>query len=180
MIRAILGVVALFIVAGVFFFMRSQHHVNLLKEPNLLQSWLWDQSPDQRPNVAHVLSVSGGVSQDGDAFLIDILQVDDEPGHLTFYQKSIVPKNGTTYQVSFSAKADTPRIITVKAARIGWDAGKPSIGLSEDFPIEYQWKKFSTTFIAKDAENAPAKMPIFIVGQKTGKIWLKDIVVEEK
>lgn len=89
--------------------------------------------------------------------------------HLSQYNRSL--EQGVTYDVSFWAKSDTQRTITLGAQK-----GSPdwrSYGLRRHVFIDTGWKKYQVSFEANEA-TSDARI-LFQVGETSGTVWLDDV-----
>jgi hypothetical protein len=170
MIRLALAIVTVFLFAVFVAQFRAHNQPNLLIAPNDPSHWYWQQ-------FNHV--ASGAVSTDGGTLRVDITKVDGDAGNLILYQRAIATNTGRKYHVSFWAKADKTRKIGVTAGRGSWSPGFKNNGLCEEYTIGKEWTPHETTFTVVDADNYPAKLPVFLLGGATGTVWLKDVSVRQ-
>jgi len=134
------------------------------------------------------LSVSGAagavakVARDADAAegqysaRIDILSAGEGVDwHVDFNQRDRALKKGVSYDLSFWAKADTPREI-----RLSSQKGAPdwrNYGLSKTVFIGTEWRRYQVTFEAN--ETAIDSRIQFFLGAKTGTVWIDGVSLTE-
>jgi len=102
---------------------------------------------------------------------IDIFATSGENWHIEFNQRDITLAKDTEYQVTFWAKADGPRKITVSTLKQSpdWD----NFGLYKIFDIGTDWRQYSATFIANANTNESRLQ--FQVGTATDTVWIDDV-----
>lgn len=89
--------------------------------------------------------------------------------HLSQYNRSL--EQGVTYDVSFWAKSDTQRTISLGAQK-----GSPdwrNYGLQRRVLVDTEWKKYTVSFKAN--ETTDEARILFQVGETTGTVWLDDV-----
>jgi hypothetical protein len=87
-------------------------------------------------------------------------------------------KPGATYTLRFRARADVPRLITVdtQIPTEGYRNG----GLYQVIPLSDGWRSCRTTFRAADGVTDKDGVKFqFLLGGKTGTIWLSDMTLVE-
>ena len=83
-------------------------------------------------------------------------------------------EEGATYTIRFRARADVPRPMQVYG-----QIGEPDwhgFGLNETVPLTADWQTYERAFRAKDL--AATNMIQFVVGERTGTVWVADITVK--
>jgi hypothetical protein len=150
---------------------RSQ---NLIDNPSLEQSfgsaWIFwansdagciaSWSPD-RNIVAH-----GSTSA-----RIDVTAASGADWHIDFHQRDVTLAEGVEYELTFWAKVDAARKITVCTYKQSpdWD----NFGLYKVIDIGTDWRQYTATFIA-NANTSESRLQ-FLVGATTGTVWIDDI-----
>ncbi len=95
--------------------------------------------------------------------------------HIDFNQRDRSLTKGVTYDLTFYAKADTARDISLASQK-----GSPdwrNYGLTKTIPITTEWKKYTVTFAAN--ETAADSRIQFFLGTRTGKVWLDSVSLRE-
>jgi endoglucanase len=112
---------------------------------------------------------------DGQA-VIDISRASNDGWHVQMVKPSIALKNGSRYQVTVTASANTPLSITnyLGMARDPWSSysGYKSISLTKDLVAQ------SYTFLMTAASDPVARI-VLDMANTVGKITIRSIVVEE-
>lgn len=88
---------------------------------------------------------------------------------LAQYDRSL--EQGVAYDVTFWARSDVPRTITLSAQKgsPGWD----NYGLWQRVPIDIGWQEYTVSFEA-NATVSDSRLQ-FLVGEVTGTVWLDDV-----
>jgi hypothetical protein len=142
---------------------------NLLKPTNKVDSWRFEQHEQGK----------GAAKADGDAIVFETTTPGGEAWHVQAVQHGLDLKEGKEYTLSYKAKADAERTISVNAM-IDVDDWH-TIGLAEEVVLTKDWKDYSTTFKAENVDKENKKNRIsFILGGEKGKVWLKDVTLTEK
>ena len=141
---------------------------NLLKPTNKVESWRFEQHEQAK----------GTIKADGDAILFETTNADGEAWHVQAVQNGLDLQEGKEYTLTYKAKADPARSISVNAM-IDVDDWH-TIGLAEEVELTKDWKDFSTTFKAEGVNKEKKNRISFIVGGDKGKVWLKDVTLTEK
>ncbi|MFN8454765.1 MAG: carbohydrate binding domain-containing protein [Anaerolineae bacterium] len=89
--------------------------------------------------------------------------------HLSQYNRSL--QQGVVYDVSFWAKSNTRRRITLGAQK--GSADWRSYGLRRHVLIDTNWKQYTVSFAATETTNE-ARL-LFQVGETTGTVWLDEV-----
>ena len=195
MIRILIGI--LFLASAIFLvahFRSNQHHGNLLDEldwgktgggqcfysshlhnspptpPVPLRFWDWEQ-------IAGGASGTASVTPEGLVF--NVLQVDGANDHLQLYTVGVTLKAGHKYRVAFSAKADKPRKIAIQDEKNGLAGEYTPMDLYAEFSIYNTWSEHEITFTPKQVDGSPDRFPMFLFGQQTGTVVLKNITIDE-
>ncbi|HEY7115978.1 MAG TPA: carbohydrate binding domain-containing protein [Tepidisphaeraceae bacterium] len=141
---------------------------NLLKPANKVDSWRFEQHEQAK----------GTIRTDGDAILLETTSADGEAWHVQTVQTGLTLKEGKDYLLSYKAKADPARTISINAMidQEDWH----TIGLAEEVELTADWKDYSSTFKAEGVDKGGKNRISFIVGGDKGKVWLKDVTLTEK
>ena len=102
---------------------------------------------------------------------IDMTESSGIKWHVNLAQYNCSLEKGVIYDVSFWAKSDTQRTITVGAQK-----GSPDwrgYGLLRDVAIDTTWKKYQVSFAAKET-SSDARIQ-FLLGETSGTVWLDDV-----
>jgi hypothetical protein len=91
--------------------------------------------------------------------------------HIELNQRDIALTEGTAYELTFQAKADAPRPITLSAQKQAPDWN--NYGLHKTIDIGTAWRQYSATFIA-NADTNQSRIQ-FQVGAATGVVWVDDV-----
>ncbi len=102
---------------------------------------------------------------------IDVTAASGVDYHIKLAQDNHSLEQGVIYDVSFWAKSDTPRTITLGAQKDSpdWRA----YGLRRHVSIDTDWKKYTVPFEANETTH-DARIQ-FLVGETTGTVWLDDV-----
>ena len=140
---------------------------NLLKEPNKADSWRLEEHEKGK----------GTVKADEDGVLFEVTTPGDEHWHVQAFQTGLELKEGKEYTLTYKAKADPVRTITVIAQidEDDWHA----IGLEEEVELTKDWKERKQTFKAADVKAKNNRIG-FMLGAEKGKVWIKDASLTEK
>jgi hypothetical protein len=90
--------------------------------------------------------------------------------HVALMQRGLATVKGTSYDLSFKARADAPHPVAVilQKGSSDWHG----YGLSRSFDATADWQTFTVTFEATD--TASDGRLSFNLGTKTGKVWIDD------
>jgi hypothetical protein len=141
---------------------------NLLKPTNQVGSWRFEQHEQAK----------GAAKAADDAIEFEVTNADGEAWHVQAVQTGLDLKDGKAYVLRYKAKAEPARSIQVNAMidQDDWH----QIGLSEDVELTKDWKDYSTTFTAMDANKEKKNRVTFVLGGEKGKVWVKDATLTEK
>ena len=91
--------------------------------------------------------------------------------HVELSQRDIALTRGIAYELTFKAKADAPRPITVATQKqaADWE----NFGLRKTIDIGTTWKQYSATFTA-NADTNQSRIQ-FQFGAATGTVWVDDV-----
>ncbi len=94
---------------------------------------------------------------------------------IDFCQANRALRAHTSYALTFWAKADAPRLITLSASKGAppWD----SYGLGRTIQITADWQQYRVTFEAPVAAR-DARIQ-FLIGATAGRVWLDDVSLTE-
>jgi hypothetical protein len=141
---------------------------NLLKPTNKVESWRFEQREQGK----------GTIKVDGDAICFEVTHPDGEAWHVQAVQTGLDLKDAREYVLTYKAKADPARPISVNAMID--EADWHTIGLAEEVQLTGDWKDYSHTFKAeRPVENRKNRVS-FILGGDKGKVWFKDVTLTEK
>ena len=106
---------------------------------------------------------------------IDVTAINENANGIQLVQVFDDLQEGAAYTIRFRARADTPRPIQLhgKVAQPDWH----SIGLDERFDLTDKWQTYEFRFQAKGLSTLNKIR--FVLGQKTGTIWIADFTVTE-
>ena len=96
--------------------------------------------------------------------------------HIDFQQRNRSLTGGASYELTFRAKADRERPLTVAAQK-----GSPdwrSYGLYQTVALGKEWQKYSVIFEA--TETVSDSRLQFLVGDSPGKVWLDTVELRER
>jgi hypothetical protein len=118
-------------------------------------------------------TAGAALSTKGTVHQVDVTAVDGTVWHAKLVQVRADLEEGATYTVRFRAKADAPRPMTLNGqiAEPNWH----NIGLDKAVPLTRDWKDYQYRFQAK--RLAAANRIEFIVGQRTGTVWIADFTL---
>ncbi len=91
--------------------------------------------------------------------------------HIELNQRDIALAKGAAYELTFQAKADAPRPITLSAQKQAADWN--NYGLHKTIDIGTTWRPYSATFIA-NADTDQSRIQ-FQLGAATGAVWVDDV-----
>ncbi len=109
------------------------------------------------------------------ALKIEILAINGDSTHISPFTTDLDLKADTIYTISFRAKADQPRDISIFAE----DTTNKGIGLNKTFALSPEWKTVQLTFTTNQNVKPNKNTLEFWVGQKTGILWIADVTLIE-
>jgi hypothetical protein len=138
---------------------------NLLKRTDDVKSWRLEQHEQAKGTIA---------AGDG-ALAFDVTAADDTEWHVQAFQTELTLKEGASYVVTYSAKADAERSIKVQAGidEDDWH----TVGLDEEVALGKAWKAQEHTFTATDVRAGKCRFGL-VLGSAKGKVWVKDVVLK--
>lgn len=107
---------------------------------------------------------------------IDVTANSGEKSHIKLAQYNRSLEQGVAYDVSFWAKSDIQRTITVSAQKGGPD--RHNYGLWQHVPIDTGWRKYQVSYVANETANEVRIQ--FLFGETTGTVWLDDVSMAER
>jgi uncharacterized protein (TIGR03437 family) len=147
--------------------------------PNLLQNagfegslaiWKLDVFADGQGKAT--ATVDSGIAADGNSSAhINVQSAATVNWHIDLEQDNLPLTGGTSYQVQFWARADTPRTIVVTSQ--GGAPNFPNYGLYAPISIGTSWALYSASFTAPTTAN-DGRLE-FWVGDVVGNVWLDDV-----
>jgi hypothetical protein len=143
---------------------------NLLQPAGDPAHWAFEQHEQAKGTVA---SAEGGI-------LFDVARITGGEGtdwHIQAYQNSVDLNEGTAYVLRFKAKADAER--TMRASAALQEEDWHTVGLDDEVDLGTGWRDYTYTFTAKS--TLPKKTRVgFVLGNATGKVYLKDLSLTEQ
>jgi hypothetical protein len=130
----------------------------------------WDLLLNNSGTVATVARDAADAAEGSASARITITAADGTDWHINLEQKNRKLQKGVSYDLSFWAKADVSRSITVSSQRNSPDWR--NYGLSRKVSIGTEWKQHVVTFEANETVS-DARIEFFVGGQ-TGQVWLDD------
>ena len=105
---------------------------------------------------------------------INVTQTDGTDWHVQAHQTGLNLTDGTTYTVSFRAKADKDRPMPLGASldQADWH----NIGLTANAALTTDWKTFRYVFTAHDTVPNHARIA-FTLGGQTGTVWIEGLQI---
>ena len=103
-----------------------------------------------------------------------IAQTDGTDWHVQTHQVGLNLTDGTTYTVSFRAKADKARLMPLGTSldQADWH----NVGLTADAALTTDWKTFRYVFTAHDTVPNHARIA-FTLGGQTGTVWIEGLQI---
>jgi len=139
-------------------------------ESSLSGTWQLNVTNDGQASA--VAGVDNLISAEGNASArITVKSVGTANWHVEFEQGNLPFTGGATYQLSFWARADTPRTITVISQ--GGAPSYPNYGLAAQVSIGTSWKLCTTSFVATATAN-DARLEV-LVGDVAGSVWIDGV-----
>ena len=104
----------------------------------------------------------------------DVTQTDGTDWHVQTHQVGLDLTDGTTYTVTFRAKADKARAMPLGASldQADWH----NVGLTANTALTTDWKPFHYVFTAHDTVPNHARLA-FTLGGQTGTVWISDLQI---
>ena len=105
---------------------------------------------------------------------VHITKTDGTGWHVQVHQTGLDLHSGDTYNVTFRAKADAPRTVTLAAGldQADWHL----IGLSKSFDLTTDWKEFHAVFTAQNAVPGHSRLA-FTLGDSVGTVSIQDLQI---
>ena len=149
--------------------------VNLLTNPrfaNGATGWLLEQHEGTKAELTTEAIPPGGVVPPGRALRLGKLQLNGTDWHLQFHQLGLDLKAGQSYTLSFAARAERPRAMSVS---VMLDQGPwRNVGLDERIGLTTGWQCYSFTFTAHDTVATHARVT-FVFGNDASDVLLADV-----
>ncbi len=102
---------------------------------------------------------------------IDVISVGTADWHVDLEQPGVSLAAGQSYQLTFWARADQPRVINLNSQ--GGAPNYPNYGLSSQIAIGTLWKMYSASFVAP--VTATDGRIQFFVGDVAGNVWIDGV-----
>lgn len=146
--------------------------VNLLENPSFEDDLkgTWNLSVVSTNGAAGTLVRSGDAVEGAYSARIDITATGLN-WHVDFNQRDRPLEKGVAYELSFWAKADTARTISLSSQK-----GSPdwrSYGLSQKVDVTKEWRQYRVTFEAN--ETVTDSRIQFFLGDRTGTVWFDGV-----
>jgi hypothetical protein len=141
---------------------------NLLAPTAQLTAWQFEEIDDAK----------GTMKAEAGALALTASKIDGTEWHVQAYQAGLELANGTEYTVTFKARASAKRTAQVYAGVNEDDYH--AVGLDEVITLAPEWKDFKFTFKADGVAARHNNRLGFLVGQETGTVWIKDLVLVAK
>jgi hypothetical protein len=144
--------------------------------PNLLSAQSQWSIEHQGTSLADFVPVEPGLHQEGaaPAMGVAINNIDGTDWHVQVHVTGLDLKEGSTYTVSFRAKADKGRTLPLQAGLDEADWG--NVGLNANAVLGTDWKTFSYVFTAQNIHPNHNRIA-FTLGTETGSVWIDDLQV---
>jgi len=140
---------------------------------NPFSPWSIEHQGTSQANMKPAPEVSASQAA-GPAIQATISQTDGTDWHVQTHQIGLNLTDGTTYTVSFRAKADKARAMPVGA---GLDqADWHNVGLTATAALTTDWKTFRYVFTAHDTVPNHNRIA-FTLGGQTGTVWISDLQI---
>lgn len=140
---------------------------NMLSPTSDVKAWQFELNED----------ATGTIKADDGAIALAATKVDGTDWHVQAYQTGVEFKDAKEYVVTFKAKASTKRSAQLYAGVNEDDYH--SIGLDELIDLTPAWQDFKFTFKADGTAGKNNRLG-FIIGQDTGTVYIKDLVLTAK
>ncbi len=156
----------------------AQKLVTTLTSPNQIQFGSFESSKNLLAWQEKAISVNLDKSNPAVGVFsvrLDTTQASSENWHATLSYAPISLTESKEYTLSFYARADKQRIISVWAEQDGkpWDV-RLSYG---EFSLTKEWQKFELP-VTSEANDQQARL-VFGIGSDTGSVWLDEITLQE-
>jgi hypothetical protein len=148
-------------------FHHPHHKGNLVPPITQAGQWYWQC---MQPAEATL-------SADGDALRCDITKVDGTDWHIQYMYIKDTLVEGRQYRIKFEAKASDDMVMNLSVLNDKDD--RHSLGLDTKVALVKKWVPYEYTFVASQTDGKPDRCPLFMLGQATGTIWIRNLVVEE-
>lgn len=102
---------------------------------------------------------------------IQVNRITNTDWHIQFKRTGISLRKDSTYKLSFMARADKARNLTVNIMR---DNDPYTFYTGNTFNLTSTWKTYTFTYTAPE-DNISATRISFVLGDQTGSLWLDDI-----
>lgn len=112
------------------------------------------------------------LTADDSAAKISITTAGTQAWHVQFHKSRLAVTKNKPYTLTFQARADKPRTISLYAGR----ADKPwtGLGFQQSIRLTDQWQTFTTTFLP-NASEPNARIVFGDLAKSTGAVWLREV-----
>ena len=91
------------------------------------------------------------------------------------YDTHTALKENTAYTLSFRARSDAPRPLSIQGEKEPNGQANGGDGLNQRVDVTTQWQPYTITFTTAAGTGGQNKLPEFIVGDMAGTLWLSDV-----
>jgi hypothetical protein len=150
---------------------------NLLRDEkttDLAHAWFLEKTAPAQGTLQERDALEGPVGLTGRVMRLDVSALGTQNWHLQCYQTGVNLQEGKTYQLSFWAKADHPRKLSVSVV-----LDKPnynSLGLAASVDLTPNWQKYMMPFTAQHIVPNHGRVG-FILGDALGTVSLAGITL---
>ena len=115
------------------------------------------------------------LATDGALRTVTITAVDKESWHVQLNRLARDVQEGKPYVIRFRAKADIPRGMVLSGLIANGDYH--GIITSQYVGLDTDWKPYTFTLTPHDIGGHPVYFPQFVLGDKTGTVWIDNLMV---
>jgi len=141
---------------------------------NRQAGWTAEAQGSSKASMTFGPETVGGPGQAAPYTQVAVAQVDGTDWHVQTHQIGLNLTDGTTYTVTFRAKADKDRPMPLGASldQADWH----NVGLTANAALTTEWKSFRYVFTAHDTVPSHARIA-FTLGGQTGTVWISDLQI---
>lgn len=148
----------------------------MLRNPNFTQGaqfWVTEQHDTAQVSSSVVNDAPSGYTR---SMRLNITQAGRANWHVQFHQPNLRVRAGQLYTLSFFAKAETTRNIsvTISQAHDPWQ----SLGFARSVSLTTQWQQFTYTFFLPQGDDN-ARLLFGEMGLQTGSVWIAGTTLKE-